>query len=239
MLKILLLPKVKASKNQNLTRGSVASCSLPPQDTGPVLDSPRSRGKVRDSSCPKRCHTESTSLLHINDRLKDLCSGWTLSRMKFAIKKAQYILVEWSKNHFHIVLLLLFSCYIYMNTVVVQSFSRVQLFATSWTAARQASLSFTICWGLLRLMSIELVMLSNHLFLCHPLLLLPSIFPSIRVFSNESALRIRSPVYWNFSFSISPSSEYSGLISFRVDWFERLRMTEFFTCNSTRNWSKY
>ena len=89
--------------------------------------------------------------------------------------------------------------------------------AIQWSAACQASLSFTISQGLLKLMSIELVMPSNHLILCHPLLLLPSIFPSIRVFSNESALRIRWPKYW--SFSISPSNEYSGLISFRIDWF--------------------
>ena len=88
------------------------------------------------------------------------------------------------------------------------------------TAARQASLSFTISRSLLKLMSIELVMPSNHLILCHPLLLLPSIFPGIRVFSSESALRIRWPKFWNFSFSISPSNEYSGLISFRIDWFD-------------------
>ena len=90
--------------------------------------------------------------------------------------------------------------------------------ATPGTAARQASLSFTISWSLLKFMSIELMMLSNHLFLCHPLLLLPSIFPSIRVFSNESALRIRWPKYWSFSFSISPSNECSGLISFKIDY---------------------
>ena len=106
--------------------------------------------------------------------------------------------------------------------IVVQSLSRVQLFATSWTAARQAPLSFTISWSLLRLMSIESVMPSNHLILCHPLLLLPSIFPSIRVFSNKSALCIRWPKYWNFSFSISSSNEYSGLISFRMDWLNLL-----------------
>ena len=99
----------------------------------------------------------------------------------------------------------------------VQSLSHVQLFATPWTAARQASLSITNSWGLLKLMSIELVMPPNHLILCHPLLLLPSVFPSIRVFSNESALQIRWPKYWSFSFSISPSNEYSGLISFRMD----------------------
>ena len=93
---------------------------------------------------------------------------------------------------------------------------------TPWTAARQASLSITNSWSLLKLMSIELVMPSNHLILCRPLPLLPSIFPSIRVFSSESVLCIRWPKYWNFSFSISPSSEYSGLISFRMDWLDLL-----------------
>ena len=91
-----------------------------------------------------------------------------------------------------------------------------------WTAAGQASLSITNFWSLLKLMSIELAMPSNHLILCHFLLLLPSIFPSIRVFSNESVLRIRWPKYWSFSFSINPSNEYSGLISFRMDWFDFL-----------------
>ena len=99
---------------------------------------------------------------------------------------------------------------------VVQSLSRVRLFATPWTEARQASLSFTISQSLLKLMSMELVMPSNRLILCHPLLLLPSIFPSIRVFSKESGLHIRWPKYWSFSFSIRPSNEYSGLISFRI-----------------------
>ena len=93
---------------------------------------------------------------------------------------------------------------------------------TLWTAARQASLSVTNCQSLLRLMFFESVMPSNHLILCRHLLLLPSIFPSIRVFSNESALRIRWPKIWNFSFNISPSNEYSGLISFRIDWFDLL-----------------
>ena len=97
-------------------------------------------------------------------------------------------------------------------------FSRVRLFATPWTAAHQASLSITSSRSLLKLMSIESVMPSNHLILCRPLLLVPSIFPSIRVFSNESALCIRWPKYWSFSFNISPSSESSGLISFRMDW---------------------
>ena len=104
----------------------------------------------------------------------------------------------------------------------VHSLSRVQLFATPWTAARQASLSITNSQSLLKLISIESVMPSNHLILCRPLLLPPSIFPSIRVFSNESALGIRWPNYWSFSFSISPSNEYSGLISFRMDWLDLL-----------------
>ena len=100
--------------------------------------------------------------------------------------------------------------------------SHVCFFATPWTAACQASLSIINSWSLLRLMSVESVMSSNHLILCHPLLLVPSTFPSIRVFSNESAFRIRCPKYWSFSFNISPSNEYSGLISFRIDWFDLL-----------------
>jgi len=103
----------------------------------------------------------------------------------------------------------------------VQSLSRVQLFATLWTAAHQASLSITNSQSSLKLMFIKLVMPFNHLILCRPFLP-PSIFPSIRVFSNESALRIRWPKYWSFSFSISPSNQYSGLISFRMDWFDLL-----------------
>ena len=105
----------------------------------------------------------------------------------------------------------------------VQSLSRVWLFATPWTTARQASLSTTNSWRLLKLMSIESVMPSNHLILCHLLLLLPSIFPRIKIFSNESVLHIRWPKYWSFSFSsISPSNEYSRLISLRIDWFDLL-----------------
>ena len=100
----------------------------------------------------------------------------------------------------------------------IQSLSRVQLFVTPWTTAHQDSLSITNSWSLLRLMSIESVMPSSHLIFCHPLLLLPPIPPSIRVFSNESVLRIRWPKYWSFSFSISSSNEFSELISFRVDW---------------------
>ena len=105
--------------------------------------------------------------------------------------------------------------------VPVQSLSRVWLFVTPWTAARQASLS-TSSWSVPKLMSIELVTSSNNLILCRPFLLLPSIFPSIRVFSNESVLRIWWPKYWNFSYSISPSNEYSGLISFRINWLDLL-----------------
>ena len=106
----------------------------------------------------------------------------------------------------------------------VQLLSCVWLFATPWTVPHQASLSITNSQSFLKLMSIESVMPSNHLILCQPLLLLPSIFPSIRVFSSESVLCIRWPQYWNFSFSISPSSEYSGLISLRMDWFDLLRV---------------
>ena len=106
--------------------------------------------------------------------------------------------------------------------VVIQLFSHVPLFATPWTAAHQASLSFTTSQSLLKLISIESVMPSNHLIFCCPLLLLPSIFPNKRVFSNEWALRLRWPKYWSFSFRISPSNEYSGLISFKIDWFDLL-----------------
>ena len=104
----------------------------------------------------------------------------------------------------------------------VQSLSRVRLITTPWTAARQASVSSTNSQSLLKLMSIKLVMPSSRLILCHPLLLMPSIFPSLRVFSSESVLCIRWPKYWSFSFSISPSNEYLGLISFRIDWLDLL-----------------
>ena len=119
-----------------------------------------------------------------------------------------------------------FVTHIWENVVVVQLHSHVWLFTTPWTAAGQASLSFTISQSLLKLTSIELMMPFNHLILCHPLLLPLSIFPSIRVSSNESALHIRWPKYWSFSFNINPSSEYSGLISFRMDWFDLLAVPE-------------
>ena len=107
----------------------------------------------------------------------------------------------------------------------VQSLSHVWLFATLWTTACQASLSNANSWSSFKLISIDLVIPSNHLILCHPLLLLPSIFPGIRVFFNESVLCIRWPKYWSFSFSISPSNEYSGWISFRIDWFDPLGLS--------------
>ena len=110
----------------------------------------------------------------------------------------------------------------FVVVVIVRSLSCVRLFVTPWTATCQASLSFTISRSLLKLMSVESVMPSNHLILCRPLLLLPSVFPSIRVFSNASVLHIRWPKYWSFSFSISPCNEYSGLISFRMDWLDLL-----------------
>ena len=106
--------------------------------------------------------------------------------------------------------------------VVILLLSHVRLSVTPWTEAHKASLSFTIYWSLLKLMSIKSVMPSNHLILCHPFLLLPSIFPSIRVFPKESVLCIMWPKYWNFSFSISPSNEYLGMISFRMDWSDLL-----------------
>ena len=112
--------------------------------------------------------------------------------------------------------------------MVVQLLNHVQLFVTPWTAAYQASLSFTVSWNLLKFMSIELVMPSDHLILCYPLLLLPSVSPSIRVFFSESALHISCPMYYRFSFSISPSNEYSGLIFFRTDWFDLLVVQETF-----------
>ena len=118
------------------------------------------------------------------------------------------------------ILMLCRICTILIQFSSVQLLSHVQLFATPWTAACQASLSITNSWSPPKPTSTESVMPSNHLILCHPLLLLPSIFPSIRVFSNESALRIRWPKCWSFSLSINPSNEYSGLISFRMDWLD-------------------
>ena len=119
----------------------------------------------------------------------------------------------------------------------VQSLSRVWLFATTWTAARQASLSITNTWSLLKPMSIESVMPPSHLNLCRPLLLLPPIPPSIRVFSNESTLRVRWPKYWSFSFSISPTNEHPGLNSFRMDWLESKGLSRVFS--NTTHYTRY
>ena len=125
-----------------------------------------------------------------------------------------------------------------ISVLVNQSLSCLRLFATPWTTARQPSLSITISQSLLKLMSIESVMPSKHLILCHSLLLPPSIFPSIRVFSNELSLQIKQPKYWSFSFSISPCNEYLGLISFRMDWFDLLAvqgvLKSFLQCHSSK-----
>ena len=117
-------------------------------------------------------------------------------------------------------------CLFQIIIVVVQLLNRVQLFVTLWTTAHQASLSFTIFKSLLKLISTESMMLLDHLMLCHPLLLLSSVFLSIRVFSNESALCIRWPKYWSFSFSISLSNEYPGSVSFRIEWFDLLEVQD-------------
>ena len=130
--------------------------------------------------------------------------SWNVGAMRI---RSEIIHVEWSWDSRHLV-----------QFHSVQSLSRVQHFATPWTAALQASLSITNSQSYLKLMSIKLIMPSNHLILCHPPFLPPSILPRIRVFSNESVLRIRWPKDWSFSFNISPSNEYSGLISFRMDW---------------------
>ena len=148
----------------------------------------------------------------------------------FSIFYCVYICIAqklWEEWHAHYTILT------YM-IVVVQLFSCVQLFAAPLTAAHQASLSITISWSLPKLMSMESVRPSSHLVLCHPLLLPPSVFPSIRVFSGESALRIRWPKYWSFSFSISPSNEYSGLISFRIDWFAVQGLSRVFSNTTVR-----
>ena len=135
-----------------------------------------------------------------------------LSRLVRAfLPRSKCLLISWQQAPSAVI----FSSVQFSHSIVSDS-------ATPWAAAGQASLSITNSRSLLKLMFIELVMPSNHLILCHPLLLLPSIFPSIRVFSNESVLHIRWPKYWSFSFSISPSNEYSGLISFRMDWFDFL-----------------
>ena len=141
---------------------------------------------------------------------------------KFQFPPEVWLLISLEKSLQSLILFIYkMTCKVH-SLVSVQSLSHVQLFVTPWTAARQASLSITNYRSLLKLMSVKSAMPSNDLILCSSLLLLPSIFPSIRVFSNESVLRIRWPNYWSFSFSISPSNEYSGLISFRMDWLDLL-----------------
>ena len=136
-----------------------------------------------------------------------------------------FSLFSFSSCIFFLLFLFFFSETIYIKCQIetfssVQSLSRVWLFAAPWTAARQATLSITNCWSLPKLRFVESVIPSNHLILYHPLLFLPSIFPNIRLFPNKSALHIRWPKYWSFSFNISPSSEHSGLISLRMDWLD-------------------
>ena len=141
-----------------------------------------------------------------------------------AMSTDQLLIFERPKKRRHTGEIRDIDCYL-KNTILfssIQSLSRVRRFATPWIAAHQASLSITSSWSLLKLMPIESVMPSSHLILCRPLLLLPPIPPSIRVFSNESPLRVRWPKYWSFSFSISPSNEHPGLISFRMDWLDLL-----------------
>ena len=149
-------------------------------------------------------------------RIQDL--GWTslLGRYKSPSGEEDWLCIHVCSCNFSysFIIIYLFSS--------LQLLSHVRLFVIPWTAIRQASMSITNFQSLLKLMSIDSVMPSNHLILCHPLLLLPSILPSIRVFSNESSLHIRWPKYWSFSFSISSSNEYSGLISFRMDWLDVL-----------------
>ena len=147
-----------------------------------------------------------------------MCCFFTLLILSF---NAQMVLILIKFSLFFHSLPVLLVCVLSFS-LSVQSFSHVQLFATAWTAAYQASLSITNSQSLLKLMSIESLMPSNHLILWRPLLLSPSIIPRTRVFSNESILHIRWPKYWSFSFNISPSNEYSRLISFRIDWLDLL-----------------
>ena len=150
------------------------------------------------------------------------------SLVGYTVHRSKRVVCNWATEHTQLLAPLLLQP-IYLSFVTyssIHSLSLVPLFATPWTAAHQASLSITNSQSLLKLMSIKSVMPSNHIILCHLLLLLPSIFPSSRVFSNESVLHIRWPKYWSFSFSISSSNEYSGLISFKMDWLDFLAVQE-------------
>ena len=172
-----------------------------------------------------------TVTLELYEKLEIIFIFLTLWMMKSVSREVKQVgITDWQVSSFSALSVLL---YLLPHAWLMPSESRIQfssvhllshvrLFETPWTAAGQASLSITNSRSLFKLMSIELVMPSNHLALCHSLLLLPSIFPSIKVFSNESVLRIRLPKYWSFSFIISPYNEYSGLISFRMDWLDLL-----------------
>ena len=189
-----------------LTLCDPMDCSVPSPNPG-----------VYSSSCPlsRWCHpTSSSSVVPFSSCLQSFPASGSFPVSQFT-SGGQNMRVSASAS----VLLMTIQDWFPLGFSSIQSLSNVRLFATPWTAAHKASLSITNSWSLLKLKSIELVMPSNQLILCCPLLLSPSIFPSIRVFSNESVLRIRWPKYWCFSFSISPSKEYSGLISFRIDWF--------------------
>ena len=183
--------------------------------------------------CVNHCHTEVSFFLHSHHILNFPLDHWVLGiidslfqvkRKTLWVSKATCLFLQLARWLPHSVSQ--YSCLISVHDISsVQSLSHVWLFAIPWTAACQVSLSITNSENVLKLMSIELVMSSNHLILCHHLILLPSIIPSIRVFSNES-VHIRWPKYWSFSFSISPSNEYSGLISFRMDWLDHLAVQE-------------
>ena len=244
---ILSLPRPgwsQQSLQTEQTDGTGASASLPPPlipvelgQEAPIAETPNSFSQTSplSSHCFNLCAVSGkqiwkwkqslgsgknkSSILHLGSRLPSATTG--------AVKGVCLnISVFNSRNQSCIFCVSLLWSEIPIHCLVVKClslFSRyVRLFATPWIVACQAPLSFTISQSLLKFMSVESVMPSNHLILCHPLLLLPFVFPSIRIFSNESALHIRWPKYWSFSFSISPSNAYSGLISFRIDWFELL-----------------
>ena len=202
------------------THSSILTWRIPWRDEPRRLHSPWGHKELDMTECITRSHA-SLQQTYINPNLADadyLQCQCTKYRRMCCMKVENY--VKFLKIHGSIIRLCYVWYYILITVNSVQSLSCVQLFATPWTTERQASLSITNSQNLPRLMSTELVMPSNHLILCHPLLLLPSIFPNIRVFSNKTALRIRCPKYWSFSFNISSSNEHPALISFRMDWLD-------------------
>ena len=199
----------------------VSECICPSSPVGHVAGLMDFLYKERVVSA--QCYTRSSCEVSASGIMSVFCLPKILSILMIEMSTKCSVSIKPFSEHFLISNLFnAFSVHIEDQFSSVQSLSRVQLLATPWTAAHQASLSITNSQSLLKLMSIESVMPSNHLILCGPLLLLPSIFPSIRDFSNESALCIRWSKYWSFSFSISPSKEHSGLISFRIDWLDLL-----------------